>query len=63
MARISDTKTIFLDRDFPMLKNEIDMIQQEEFSNLENQKIDVLVKWMIESLQKLVIYFFKASFH
>ena len=49
---------IFLDRDLPMPKIEFDMKQPEEFNNLENQKIDILVKWMIESLQKLVIYFF-----
>ena len=56
-------KTNFLDRDLQMLKNEIDKRQQDEFSNLENQKIDVLVKWMIESLQKLVIYcFLKLAF-
>ena len=43
---------------------ELDMRQQEEFNDLENQKIDILVKWMIESLQKLVIYYFlKSSFH
>ena len=37
---------------------ELDMRQQEEFNNLENQKIDILIKWMIESLQKLVIYIY-----
>ena len=41
-----------------MPKIELDMRQQEEFNNLENQKIDILIKWMIESLQKLVIHIY-----